>query len=985
KMTGLDGYLYMNSQSESSGRVSMTLTFAPGTNPDMAQVQVQNRLAQAQASLPEVVQRLGITVLKTTASFLEVVGLTSTDGSIPTAELADYLVSYMEEPISRVTGVGETQVFGSEYAMRIWLNPDKLYQYDLTTAEVEAAITAQNVQVASGQVGGLPSVSGIMLNATITSNQLLETVEQFENIFLKTTTAGAQVYLRDVARIEKNSEQFDAYAIYNDKPAAAMSIRLASGSNALKTAQLVEEKLQELARYFPPKYMYVIPYDTTPFVRISIKGVVETLIEAIILVVLVMYLFLQNLRATLIPTVAVPVVVLGTFAVLGILGLSINMLTMFAMVLAIGLLVDDAIVVVENVERVMRDEKLPPKEATAKSMDQITGALIGIAMVLSAVFVPMAFFGGSTGVIYRQFSITIVSAMLLSVVVALSLTPALCGTLLKPLRHGEKTTGFFGLFNRWFYAGANFAENAVGRMVPKWGRFIIIYGAIIATMVYGFMKVPTAFIPNEDQGSVMVQILLPPGSTQQMTAPVAARMSRYFLEEEKDNVQAVMYVVGYSLAGAGQNSSMAFVRLKDWSERPNSNQWAPAIVQRANRVLMSWKDSVSFAFAVPAVPELGMADGFDLYLQDLAGAGRDKLADARRQVLADAAKNPKLFNVRLNGKEDAPELQLNIDYPKAASLGVAVSTITGAINTAWGSTYVNDFNDRGRIKKVYVQGDAIYRQMPEDFEKWFVKNDKGDMVPFSAFASLSWKTGTPRLERFNGLGAVNILGTPAPGYTSGEAMLEISKIIDDLPYGYGLAWNGVSFQEQQASAQEGALYTLSVLIVFLCLAALYESWSIPVAVILVMPLGVVGALGLTGAFGLHNDIYFKVGLLTTIGLVSKNAILIVEFARDLHKQGMGIVKAASEAVRLRIRPILMTSLAFGLGVLPLAKATGAGSGAQNAIGVGVLGGMITGTLLCIIFVPMFYVLIVKIFGDTDQPTSEEKEASQETVPRLEEK
>ncbi len=779
KMTGLDGFIYMTSQSESSGRISITLTFEPGTNPDMAQVQVQNRLAQAQASLPEVVQRLGITVLKTTSSFLEVISLTSTDGSVDVFELADYLASNIQEPISRLSGVGEAQVFGTQYAMRIWLNPEKLYQYDLTTAEVEAAIAAQNVQVASGQVGGQPAILGTALNATISSSTLLETVEQFENIFLKTTASGAQVYLKDVARIEKNSERFDTISFYNGRPAAGMALRLAAGSNALQTAQRVEERLKELSRYFPPKYEYVIPFDTTPFITISIKGVVETLIEAIILVVLVMYLFLQDIRATLIPTVAVPVVVLGTFAVLGILGLSINMLTMFAMVLAIGLLVDDAIVVVENVERVMRDDKLPPREATAKSMDQITGALVGIAMVLSAVFVPMAFFGGSTGIIYRQFSITIVSAMTLSVVVALTLTPALCASLLKPKRHGQTTKGFFGWFNRWFNSGAAFAENAVGKMVPKWGRFIVIYGAIIAAMVYGFMRVPTAFIPDEDQGSLMVMIQLPPGASQEMTEPVARRMSEYFLNEEKDNVQAVMSVVGYSIAGSGQNSAMAFVRLKDWSLRPNPDQKAQAIAMRANRILMSWKDSISYGFALPAMPELGMAEGFDLYLQDLGGAGHDALTEARMKVVADAAQNPKLFNVRLNGKEDTPELQLNIDYRKAASLGVSVSTITGAISTAWGSSYVNDFYDRGRIKKVYVQGDAPYRQMPEDFERWYVKNDKGDMVPFSAFASLSWKYGSPRLERFNGLGAVNILGAPAPGYTTGEAMNENTKINDE--------------------------------------------------------------------------------------------------------------------------------------------------------------------------------------------------------------
>ncbi len=963
KMTGLDGYLYMSSQSQSSGLIQMTLTFAAGTNPDMAQVQVQNRLSQAQSSLPEVVQQLGITVIKTTASFLKVIGLTSKDGSIQEDELADYLVSNIQEPVSRLSGVGEVQVFGSQYAMRIWLNAEKLYQYELTPTEVKEAIAAQNVQISSGQVGGLPAIKGTELNATITSSSLLETIEEFQNIFLKTTSNGAQVYLKDVARIEKGPEQYDATAFFNGKPASGMAIKLASGSNALLTSELVDQKMQELSQYFPEGYEFVIPFDTTPFIRISIKGVVQTLFEAIVLVVLVMYLFLQNFRATLIPTIAVPVVVLGTFAVLGIMGYSINMLTMFAMVLAIGLLVDDAIVVVENVERVMHDEKLSPHDATEKSMDQITGALVGIAMVLSAVFVPMAFFGGSTGVIYRQFSVTIVAAMALSVIVALTLTPALCATILKPVHKEKASRGFFGWFNRAFNSGASAATHAVDHMTARWGRFMAIYIVLIGVMVYGFMKVPTAFMPDEDQGSMMVQVTLPSGSSRELTMPVVERMSDYFMQQEKDNVKSVMTVVGFSLAGMGQNTAMAFVKFKDWSERPDISQKAQNIAMRANRVLMSWKDSITFGFAMPPVPELGMADGFDMYIQDLAGAGHDKLTEVRNQFLAAARSNPKLYNVRPNGQEDAPELQLHIDFKKAAALGVTVSAINDAISTAWGSSYVNDFYDRGRIKKVYVQGDAVHRRAPEDIKKWYVKNTSGDMVPFSAFASLDWKFGSPRLERFNGLGAVNIQGAPAQGYTTGEAMLEVQKIMETLPYGYGLAWNGISFQEQQAGSQEGALYLLSVLIVFLCLAALYESWSIPIAVLMVVPLGIIGAVGLTGAFGMNNDIYFKVGMLTTVGLVSKNAILIVEFAKELHEKGMPILRAASEAVRLRVRPILMTSLAFGLGVLPLAKASGAGSGAQNAIGVGVLGGMITGTVLCLFFVPMFYVLIVKVFGD----------------------
>lgn len=963
KMTGLDGYLYMSSTSESSGRIDITLTFAAGTDPDMAQVQVQNRLSQAQSSLPEVVQRLGVTVIKTTASFLKVIGLTSTDGSISSAELGDYLVSSIQEPLSRVDGVGEVEVFGSAFAMRIWLDPEKLHEFSLTPADIKTAISTQNVRISSGQVGGLPAAKGTALNAVITSSSLLETPEQFGAIFLKTQENGSQVFLRDVARIEKGPKMYEATAFFNGKPTAGLAIKLASGANALLTSDLVDKKMEELSHFFPEKYEYVIPFDTTPFVRISIEGVIHTLLEAIVLVVLVMYLFLQNFRATLIPTIAVPVVVLGTFGILGAMGYSINMLTMFAMVLAIGLLVDDAIVVVENVERVMDQERLSPHDATEKSMSQITGALVGIAMVLSAVFVPMAFFGGSTGVIYRQFSVTIVAAMGLSVLVALTLTPALCATILKPIKHDKAEKGFFGWFNRWFNKGAEGATSAVGYMTARWKRFIVIYGVIIGGVVFGFLKVPTAFMPDEDQGSLMVQIQLPEGSTREQILPVVKRMQDYMLNEEKDSVQSVMTVVGFSLAGMGQNSAMAFVKLKDWSERPNPEQKAQAVAARANRTLMSWKDSMVFGFALPPVPELGMADGFDMYLQDLSGQGHDALMAARNQVLGAARSNPQLYNVRPNGKEDAPQLQLHIDFAKAASLGVSVASINDTLSTAWGSSYVNDFYDRGRIKQVYVQGDEKFRQRPEDLDRWYVRNDKGEMVPFSAFCSTEWKFGSSRLERFNGLGAVNIQGAPAAGFTTGQAMLAMEEIAKALPYGFGIAWNGISFQEQQAGSQTGALYTLSILIVFLCLAALYESWSIPIAVILVVPLGVIGALGMTGAFGMNNDVYFQVGLLTTIGLVSKNAILIVEFAKELHEKGESIVHAAAHAVRMRIRPIMMTSLAFGLGVLPLAKATGAGSGAQNAIGIGVLGGMLTGTFLCIFFVPLFYVLIVKLFGD----------------------
>lgn len=963
KMTGLDGYLYMNSTSEQSGRISITLTFVAGTNPDIAQVQVQNRLSQAEPMLPEVVQRLGLTVRKTTASFLKVVALISSDKSTTEADLGDYMKSYVEEPLSRVTGVGEVQVFGSNYSMRIWLDPEKLHKYNLMPSDVSAAIAAQNVQVSSGQIGSLPAAKGTQINATISASSLLQTPEQFENIFLKSMPNGAKVYIRDVARVEKGQESYEAHAEYNGQPAAGIAIRLASGANALETSELVNQKMDELSEFFPPGYSYVIPFDTTPFVKISIKGVVQTLLEAIVLVVLVMYLFLQNIRATIIPTIAVPVVVLGTFGVLALMGYSINMLTMFAMVLAIGLLVDDAIVVVENVERIMDEERCSPHDATEKSMDQITGALVGIALVLSAVFIPMAFFGGSTGVVYRQFSVTIVAAMALSVIVALTLTPALCASILKPIKHDKKDKGFFGWFNRMFNGGAETVRTSVGYMTPRWKRFILIYGFIIAAMTFGFIKVPTAFMPDEDQGSLMLQVILPSGSTQEQMEPVGERIQKFFMEQEKENVQAVMMVYGFSLAGQGQNSAMAFVNLKDWSERKRPDQKAQAIALRANGTLLSWKDSIAFSFALPPVPELGMADGFDLYLQDLSGQGHEKLMEARNQLLDLARKSPKLYNVRANGMEDTPQLDLKIDFSKAAALGVPVEAINQTLSTAWGSTYVNDFMDHGRVKKVYLQADAPFRQSPEDINRWYVRNDKGEMVPFSAFATMGWKYGSPRLERFNGVGAVNIQGSPAPGFTSGQAMLEIEELTRALPYGFGVSWNGISFQERQAGSQTAALYSISVLIVFLCLAALYESWSIPVSVLMVVPLGVVGAIGVTGMMGMNNDIYFQIGLLTTIGLVSKNAILIVEFAKELHEKGMEPLKAAAEAVRLRIRPIMMTSLAFGLGVLPLAKATGAGSGAQNSIGIGVLGGMLTGTFLCVFFVPMFYVLILKFFGD----------------------
>ncbi len=974
QMKGLDGLTYMRSASDSAGLVEITLTFKAGTNPDIAQVQVQNKLASATPMLPQEVQRLGVQVNKSSASFLMVVGFISEDGSMQGVDLADYVSTNVQDPLSRINGVGEIQVFGGQYSMRIWLDPSKLNNYKLSTQDVMAAIRAQNAQVSVGQIGGLPAVPGTQLNATITAQTRLERPEQFEAILLKTTADGSAVRLRDVARVEIGNESYEASSRYNGKPSAGVAIKLSTGANALATAAKVKEELAKLEQYFPTGMKSVIAYDTTPFVRISIEEVIKTLLEAIVLVVLVMYLFLQNFRATLIPTIAVPVVLLGTFGVLAAFGFSINTLTMFAMVLAIGLLVDDAIVVVENVERVMSEEGLSPKEATRKSMGQITGALVGIALVLSAVFVPMAFFGGSTGVIYRQFSITIVAAMALSVLVALILTPALCATILKPIEkghhHGER--GFFGWFNQRFEQTSHGAQSAVRGMTRRSVRFMVIYGAFVAAVAFGFMRLPTGFLPDEDQGVLFAQVMLPAGATAERAKPVLDTVEHHFLENEKDTVEGLFVVSGFSFSGRGQNNAIAFVNLKDWDERTAPGSDVKSIAGRAMGAFSQIRDAMAFAFAPPAVIELGTAGGFNLFLQDRAGLGHEALIAARNQLLGLAAKDPRLVAVRPNGQDDTPQLRVEVDHAKAGALGLSIADINDTLATAWGGAYVNDFIDRGRVKKVYMQADAPYRKAPEDLNRWYVRNKSGEMVPFSSFASVRWDYGSPRLERYNGVPAVEIQGQPAPGKSTGEAMAVMEELVKQLPPGFGIEWTGLSYQERMSGSQAPMLYALSLLIVFLCLAALYESWSIPVAVMLVVPLGVIGALIAAGLFGKANDVYFQVGLLTTIGLASKNAILIVEFAKELMEQGKSATEAAIEAVRLRLRPIIMTSLAFGLGVLPLALANGAGSGAQNAIGIGVLGGMITGTVLCIFFVPLFYVLIRKFFvakpaAPADQP------------------
>ncbi|MCL1120923.1 efflux RND transporter permease subunit [Shewanella seohaensis] len=977
RMKGIDHLRYIASTSDSFGNASITLTFNAEADPDIAQVQVQNKLQGAMTLLPQEVQSQGVNVNKSSSGFLMVLGFVSTDGSLDKGDIADYVGANIQDPMSRVPGVGEIQIFGAQYAMRIWLDPLKLTQYNLTSLDVVSAIRAQNAQVSAGQLGGTPSLPGQELNATVSAQSRLQTPEQFRKIILKSDTSGANVFLGDVARVELGSESYAVESLYNGKPASGIAIKLATGANALDTAEAVRAKVEELRPFFPAGLDVVYPYDTTPFVEKSIEGVVHTLLEAIVLVFVIMYLFLQNFRATLIPTIAVPVVLLGTFAILSATGFSINTLTMFAMVLAIGLLVDDAIVVVENVERVMAEEGLSPLEATRKSMDQITGALVGIGLTLSAVFVPMAFMSGSTGVIYRQFSITIVSAMALSVLVALILTPALCATMLKPLKkgHGHIETGFFGWFNRGFDRLTNRYESSVAGIVKRSFRVMMIYAALVVAVGWIFMRMPTAFLPDEDQGILFTQAILPTNSTQESTMKVLEKVSDHYLAEE--GVRSVFSVAGFSFAGQGQNMGIAFVGLKDWSEREAPGMDVQSIAGRAMGVFSQMKEAFVFAFVPPAVIELGTANGFDMYLQDKNGQGHDKLVAARNQLLGMAAQNPNLVGVRPNGQEDAPIYQLHIDHAKLSALGIEIANVNSVLATAWGGSYVNDFIDRGRVKKVYVQGDAQYRMQPEDLDTWYVRNNKGDMVPFSAFATGAWEYGSPRLERFNGLPAMNIQGATAAGFSTGAAMNIMEDMVKQLPPGFGIEWNGLSYEERLSGNQAPALYALSILVVFLVLAALYESWSVPFAVILVVPLGIIGALLAMNGRGLPNDVFFQVGLLTTVGLATKNAILIVEFAKEFYEKGAGLIEATLHAVRVRLRPILMTSLAFGLGVVPLAVSTGVGSGSQNAIGTGVLGGMMSSTFLGIFFVPLFFVIVERIFSKREKKGKEEKPTSAE--------
>lgn len=990
-MTGLDGYMYMSATSDSYGNSDITITFEPGTNPDIAQVQVQNKLQQTQSSLPSVVQQNGVDVTKSTNAFLMVVGLVVTDDLHDATDLSDYIYANIYEPMARLNGVGDLMVFGSEYAMRIWVDPEKLNNLAVSIDEVSNAVTAQNAQVTYGSLGGTPAVPGQQYSYSITGQSRLQTAEEFENILIRVNTDGTKVYLKDVARIELGSESYQVSGSYNHRPSSGLAIRLSSGANALDTARNVKNLMNQLSQYFPEWLEVNYPYDTTDFIEVSIAEVFHTLIEAIILVVLIMYLFLQNFRATLIPSITVPVVLLGTFAIMSALDFSINTLTLFGMVLAIGLLVDDAIVVVENVERIIHEDHLPPKEATEKSMDQITGALIGIALVLSAVFVPMAFFGGSTGVIYRQFSITIVSAMVLSVLIAMILTPALCATMLKGEEDEEadekkkksllkKASGitkiiftpiqkFFDLFNAGYAKFSQSYQKHVGRVVKQIKRQIVIYIGICAALGFCFVRIPSAFLPTEDQGVILAMVNLPAGSTVEKTTTALNKLVDYFLVEEEENVASALAVTGFSFAGSGQNAGLSFIKLKNWSLRTRADQHVDAMVERAYMPLMGIREGLAYAFNIPAIPELGTASGFDMYLMDNGGAGHEALTKVRQDYVYAAQQSPLLMQVRANGMDDTPQFKLHLDYEKALALGLTVSDINTTLSVAWGSYFVDRFIDRERVKKVYIQAEANSRMTELDLNKWYVRNNQGEMVPFSAFTTTSWTYGSPRLERYNGVGAMNIQGAPAAGISTGEAMDEMERIAAEvLPAGFGISWTGISYQERLSGDQAPMLYAVSILIVFLSLAALYESWSIPFAVMMVLPLGIIGAVlaALITQYVpvqtvLRNDVYFQVGLLTTVGLSAKNAILIVEFAKELYDKGYRLTEAVVEAAKIRLRPILMTSAAFILGVLPLAMSSGAGAAGRNEIGYCVIGGMLSATVLAIFFVPVFFVLIMRYF------------------------
>jgi multidrug efflux pump len=961
-MTGLDDLLYMESSS-STGSASVTLTFGNSVDPDIVQVDVQNKLSPVLRRLPESVQREGVRVSRSSSDILMIGNIVSTDKKYTTFELSDIMSNQIEDVIERVEGVGGLQAFGTGYAMRIWLDPLALQQFQLTPNDVTAAIEVQNVQVTAGAIGSSPTVPGQQLKANITAQSQLKTADEFGAIILKFAQDGSTVRLRDVARVELGLDSYGRTSTFNGLPAAGFGVQLASGANALSTANAVHAEFDRLANILPPGVKIAYSYETTPFVRLSIEKVIETLVEAIVLVFFVLLLFLQNFRATLIPMIAVPVVLLGTFGMLAVLGYSINMLTMFAMVLAIGLLVDDAIVVVENVERVMTDEGLPAREATEKSMGEITGALIGIALVLTAVFIPMAFFAGSVGVIYRQFSVTIATAMILSVLTAVILTPALCAMLLKPAGHGPKRSRWFGWFNRGFAKATDSYVGSVGRLVLRPISMLVLFAALLGGAYFLYTRLPESFVPVEDQGVLTTQITLPPGANAARTQAVVDLVESYYLQHEGDAVQSVFTNLGFGYGSSGENAASAFVRLKDFDQRSDPTLSAAAVAKRATAYFRQIRDAQIFVLAPPAIRGLGQSDGFSMYLQDTGNQGRAALMAASNQLADEANDNPDIADVRGNTKTLESQLEINIDQEKAGALGVDLAAANSLIGTVFAGTYVNDFIQNGEIKPVYVQADAPYRMQPDDLNSWYARNTAGEMVPFSAFATTSWSQASPSLARFNGTAAISIQGSAGASASSGDVMNEMETLVAGLPGGYASAWYGLSYQERLAGSQAVMLYAVSLLVVFLCLAALYESWSIPFSVILAIPVGIFGAVLATWLLGQQNDVYFKVGMLTTMGLTAKNAILIVEFAKDLRAQGKSAVEAVVEAARLRIRPILMTSLAFSLGVLPLAISSGAGSGAQNAIGVSVLGGMIAATALGIFFVPVFFVLIARMSGD----------------------
>lgn len=970
KMTGLDNLIYMSASSDSAGGSRLELTFAPGTDPDIAWSKVQNKVQSALPSLPDVVENQGVQVSKSTRNYLMIVGLISEDGSMDGTDLRDYAKSNLEKIMARVPGVGEVEVFGGGYAMRVWLNPNEMTEYHLTVDDVLTALKAYNVEVSAGQFGGAPAVPGQRLNASIVVQNMLSTPEEFAAIPIRTNPDGSVVRIRDVGRTELGTEIYDIQVSYSGKPSAGIAIRQSPGANALDTADAVKAKMAEMSRFFPPGMKVVYPNDSTVFIKVSINEVIKTLVIAIVLVFLVMLLFLGSIRATLIPTIAVPVVLLGTFAVLALFGFTVNMLTMFAMVLAIGLLVDDAIVVVENVERIMTEEGLSPKEATAKSMDQITSALVGIGLVLSAVFGPMAFFPGSTGIIYRQFSITIMSAMLLSVAVALILTPVLCAGLLKPVQAGHQPAEnaasfarpFFLWFDRVFFRLRDRYVGLVGHSLSRKKRYLVVFLVIVAVMGVLFLRMPRAYLPDEDQGILLAQVIMPTGATLEQTGEITTQIQKYFEENEKEAVESLMTITGIGFSGRSQNNGMVFIRLKDWHLRDRADLKAKAIAGRAMFALSGIRNAMVFTFQPPSVIELGTSIGFDFQLLDRGGVGHSALTNAQYQLLGLAAKDPRVAKVRPNSMEDVPEYRIDVDWERAGALGVPISSIHRTLSAAFGSAYANDFIQGGRIKRVYIQADAPYRMLPKDLENLYVRNTQGRMVPFASFATGRWTSGPPRLTRYNGFPSINIWGEPAPGRSSGEAMQAMEEAMEKLPSGFGFDWSGLSYQERMAGTQAPLLYAFSIFVIFLCLAALYESWTIPISILLVLPLGVIGGIIASSARGLANDVYFQIGLLTTLGLTTKNAILIVQFAKGGLEKGMGLLEATLEGAKLRFRPIVMTSLAFGFGVLPLAMTTGAGAGAQNAIGTSVLGGMITATLLVVIFSPLFYVLIENLFG-----------------------